>query len=93
MLYEVITPALRDRLDTSRKFLIPLGGSVEEYVFLRDRLRTIAARSAGDVPVVFGTMIEIPRAALTADEIAQEADFFSFGTNDLTQMGLSYNFV
>jgi pyruvate,orthophosphate dikinase len=45
----------------------------------------------GEVPYLVGTMIEIPRAALTADEVAEQAEFFSFGTNDLTQMAFGYS--
>ena len=47
--------------------------------------------SKADVPYMVGTMIEVPRAAVTADEIATEAEFFSFGTNDLTQMGCGFS--
>lgn len=75
--------------------MIPLVGTVTEYTTLRDRLVTVAQRvleSEGvDLPIVFGTMIEVPRACLTADAIAAEADFFSFGTNDLTQMTYGYS--
>jgi pyruvate,orthophosphate dikinase len=50
-----------------------------------------AKKYTGDLGILIGTMIEIPRAALTADEVAQYADFFSFGTNDLTQMTFGYS--
>ncbi|MDA1195710.1 MAG: pyruvate, phosphate dikinase [Planctomycetota bacterium] len=75
--------------------MIPLIGSVTEYTTLRDRLEAIAkdviAKKGIKVPVIFGTMIEIPRAALRAEEIGAEASFFSFGTNDLTQLTFGFS--
>ncbi|MCB9728083.1 MAG: pyruvate, phosphate dikinase [Deltaproteobacteria bacterium] len=69
--------------------MIPLVGHVRELAFLREVVdataRRVLAEGETDVPYQVGTMIELPRACLTADEIAAEADFFSFGTNDLTQ--------
>ncbi len=78
------------------KIMIPLVGHVNELRVTRGLLETEAdaiAAAASDVKVdyKFGTMIEIPRGALTADEIAKEASFFSFGTNDLTQMTFGYS--
>ncbi len=71
------------------KIMIPLVGHVNELREVRRQLeavaREIAAEAGGQVDYKFGTMIELPRAALTAGQIAEEADFFSFGTNDLTQ--------
>ncbi|HKX12528.1 MAG TPA: putative PEP-binding protein, partial [bacterium] len=75
--------------------MIPLVGAVQELEAVReDALRILAEvkeASGVDVHALIGTMIELPRAALTADQVAREADFFSFGTNDLTQttFGLS----
>lgn len=77
------------------EIMIPLVGTQKELSILRDKVEKMAqvvfAENKKNVAYVIGTMIELPRAALTADEIAQEADFFSFGTNDLTQttLGLS----
>jgi pyruvate,orthophosphate dikinase len=77
------------------KIMIPLVGHVNELSRVRTLLEAEADRIAADSGVTldykFGTMIEIPRGALTADEIAKEASFFSFGTNDLTQMAFGYS--
>ena len=78
------------------KIMIPLVGHVNELARTRALLEaeaTAVREAAGGVEVdyKFGTMIEVPRGALTADEIATEADFFSFGTNDLTQMTFGYS--
>jgi pyruvate,orthophosphate dikinase len=78
------------------KIMIPLVGHVNELAATRALLEAEAEavqQKAGgvDVDYKFGTMIEVPRGALTADEIAREADFFSFGTNDLTQMTFGYS--
>ena len=75
--------------------MIPLVGEVKELKFVKDVVTSTAdkiiAESGLDMKYEVGTMIEIPRAALTADEIAQEAEFFSFGTNDLTQMTFGFS--
>jgi len=77
------------------KIMIPLVGHVNELRvtrgFLEVEADAIAAAAGVDIDYKFGTMIEIPRGALTADEIATEASFFSFGTNDLTQMTFGYS--
>jgi pyruvate,orthophosphate dikinase len=77
------------------KIMIPLVGHVNELSRTRELLEAEAKnveKAAGlSVDYKFGTMIEVPRGALTADEIAKEADFFSFGTNDLTQMTFGYS--
>ena len=75
--------------------MIPLVGEVKELKFVKDVVVKTAdkliAESGLDMKYLVGTMIEIPRAALTADQIAKEADFFSFGTNDLTQMTFGFS--
>jgi len=78
------------------KIMIPLVGHVNELAATRALLEAEAtavreAHGGVEVDYKFGTMIEVPRGALTADEIAREADFFSFGTNDLTQMTFGYS--
>ena len=77
------------------EIMIPLVGTVEELAFLKKRAVAVAEeviKKAGvKVEYLIGTMIEIPRAALTADQIAEEAEFFSFGTNDLTQMTFGFS--
>lgn len=67
------------------EIMIPLVGTELELKWLRDRLTKVSK------DILFGTMIEVPRAALTADEIAKHADFFSFGTNDLTQTTFGFS--
>jgi pyruvate,orthophosphate dikinase len=75
--------------------MIPLVGHVNELKVVRDELEKVArqvVQQAGrDIPYKFGTMIEVPRAALTAGQIAEYAQFFSFGTNDLTQTTYGYS--
>jgi pyruvate, orthophosphate dikinase len=77
------------------EIMVPLIGTVEEYRNQRDVIQETAekvfAEMGDSVEFMIGTMIEIPRAALTADKIAKEAEFFSFGTNDLTQMTFGYS--
>ena len=77
------------------KIMIPLVGHVNELAATRALLeaeaKAVEAKAGVEVDYKFGTMIEVPRGALTADEIAREADFFSFGTNDLTQMTFGYS--
>ena len=77
------------------EIMIPLVGHVNELRFVRERLeataKKVVAEQGVEIPYEFGTMIEVPRGALTADEIAAEASFFSFGTNDLTQMTFGFS--
>lgn len=80
---------------TEPRIMIPLVGEVKELKFVKDIVTETADKLIKDAGVELryevGTMIEIPRAALTADEIAKEAEFFSFGTNDLTQMTFGFS--
>ncbi len=77
---------VREGLDPRPEIMVPLVATVRELEAVRPELERVLA-SVPDAPAIpLGTMIEVPRAALTAGEIAREASFFSFGTNDLTQM-------
>ncbi len=84
-----------ENIEIYPEIMIPLIGHVNELRYLKDKLEeTIKEeieKAGVEIKYKFGTMIEIPRAALTADEIAMYADFFSFGTNDLTQMTFGYS--
>ena len=77
------------------EIMIPLVGEVKELKFVKDVVTKTADKLIADAGIQMkykvGTMIEIPRAAITADEIAKEAEFFSFGTNDLTQMTFGFS--
>ena len=77
------------------EIMIPLVGEVKELKYVKsvvvETADAIIKEAGSDMKYLVGTMIEIPRAALTADEIAKEADFFSFGTNDLTQMTFGFS--
>ncbi len=77
------------------EIMIPLVGDIKEFKFVKkvvvDTADAIIAEAGADLQYEVGTMIEIPRAALTADEIAANADFFCFGTNDLTQMTYGFS--
>ncbi|MGI6700432.1 MAG: pyruvate, phosphate dikinase [Christensenellales bacterium] len=81
--------------DIVPEIMIPLVGSKKELKFVKDIVvetaNKIFEEQGESVPYQVGTMIEIPRACVTADEIAEEAEFFSFGTNDLTQMGFGFS--
>ncbi|MDW8799803.1 pyruvate, phosphate dikinase [Clostridium sp. A1-XYC3] len=81
--------------DIVPEIMIPLVGELKELKFVKDIIVRIAdeviAEEGIELKYMVGTMIEIPRAALTADQIAKEAEFFSFGTNDLTQMTFGFS--
>ena len=84
-------------VDARPEIMIPLVGTEAELKLLRAKTEeTIATikkekNFTGTLDILIGTMIEVPRAALTADQIANQADFFSFGTNDLTQMTFGFS--
>jgi pyruvate,orthophosphate dikinase len=94
-IFEAAVRAKRRGIDVRPEIMVPLVATVAEFENQRAILEEAAQRILGamgeEIPYTIGTMIELPRAALTADEIAAKADFFSFGTNDLTQttFGLS----
>ncbi len=77
------------------EIMVPLVGEAKELAFVKRTIDKVAKKlieeAGSDMTYKVGTMIEIPRAALTADDIAQEAEFFSFGTNDLTQMTFGFS--
>ena len=81
--------------DVKPEIMIPLVGEIKELKYVKDLIvkeaTSIIEESEIDLEYKIGTMIEIPRAAITADEIAKEAEFFSFGTNDLTQMTFGFS--
>jgi pyruvate,orthophosphate dikinase len=81
--------------DPRPEVMVPLVGAVQELETVRAEaegvLRQVAEETGTEVHTLIGTMIEVPRAALTAGQIAQAAEFFSFGTNDLTQMGWGFS--
>ena len=83
------------RLTLTPEIMIPLVGDVKELKFVKkvvvETADAIIAEAGSDLKYEVGTMIEIPRAALTADQIAANADFFCFGTNDLTQMTFGFS--
>ncbi len=85
----------KDGLNVTPEIMIPLVGDVKELKFVRDVVVATAEKVIAEKGVKLaykiGTMIEVPRAALTADEIAEYAEFFSFGTNDLTQMTFGFS--
>ena len=77
------------------EIMVPIVGQINEYVQVKDQIQEIieerVEQSGVELDYLIGTMIEIPRATLIADQIAEHADFFSFGTNDLTQMTFGYS--
>jgi pyruvate,orthophosphate dikinase len=94
-IFEAAVRASRRGIDVQPEIMVPLVATAREFEHQRAIIEDVARQVLGamgeDVPYLIGTMIELPRAALTADEIAATAQFFSFGTNDLTQttLGLS----
>lgn len=82
-------------IDVRPEIMIPLIGTEKEFTMMKDMIDTVAAEvfkeTGVTVDYMTGTMIEIPRAALIADRVADQAQFFSFGTNDLTQMTFGYS--
>ena len=94
-IFEAAARCIASRVDVQPEIMIPLVGAVREFTDLAARIRAVgeavAARTGVAVPYLLGTMIEVPRACLVAGSIAREAEFFSFGTNDLTQMTYGFS--
>ncbi|MDA0337739.1 MAG: pyruvate, phosphate dikinase, partial [bacterium] len=92
---EAALNARKRKINALPEIMIPLVGTVQELAVLKAMTNRIAAevmkKKGAKVSYMVGTMIEIPRAALLADKIAEEAEFFSFGTNDLTQLTFGYS--
>jgi pyruvate, orthophosphate dikinase len=88
-IFEAAAEAMNDGIDVHPEVMVPLVGDVQELVHQKQLISRVATEVMGEtarsIPYTVGTMIEVPRAALMANEIAKVADFFSFGTNDLTQ--------
>ena len=94
-IFQAACEVKKDGVDVHPEVMIPLVGTIRELEITADTVRRVAKevmKDAGiEVPLVVGTMIEIPRAALLAEQLASLAEFFSFGTNDLTQMTFGYS--
>ncbi|MCP3693012.1 MAG: pyruvate, phosphate dikinase [Planctomycetaceae bacterium] len=94
---EAVIHCKKKQVNAKAEIMIPLVGTANELRLLRERAEQVVAqvkekkKYTRALDILIGTMIEIPRAALTADEVAEHADFFSFGTNDLTQMTFGYS--
>jgi pyruvate, orthophosphate dikinase len=90
-----IEVAAEKKLNIKPEIMIPLVGEIKELKYVKDIVvktaEQVIAEKKVKIEYMVGTMIEVPRAALTADEIATEAEFFSFGTNDLTQMTFGFS--
>ena len=94
-IYGAACEVKKSGIDARPEVMIPLVGTVKELELTTEMVRRVAAEvlkeNGVEIPVIVGTMIEIPRAALIAEKLAPNAEFFSFGTNDLTQMTFGYS--
>ena len=94
---EAMISCRKKKVMAKPEIMIPLIGTKTELDMLRKQVEETIAQTkrdkkfSGRLDIPIGTMIEIPRAAVTADEVAEVADFFSFGTNDLTQLTFGYS--
>lgn len=86
---------VNDGVEIVPEIMIPLIGDADELAYVKKEvlaeLEDVFRERNDSIKYMIGTMIEVPRAAITADEIAKDAEFFSFGTNDLTQMGFGFS--
>ncbi len=94
-IFEAACTLVKEGHEVAPEIMVPLVGTAEELVDQRNIIVRVAdavmKEQAIQIPYLVGTMIEVPRAALVADQIAKEAQFFSFGTNDMTQMTFGYS--
>ncbi len=94
-IFEAAIALKKEGIEVLPEIMIPLIGHVNELKIARAQLESVAEeimkRESLEIEYMFGTMIEVPRACVTANEIAEHAEFFSFGTNDLTQMTFGFS--
>lgn len=94
-IFEAACELAKEEISVTPEIMVPLVSEVKEFNLQKSVIVAVAKRVMDEQKIklnyLIGTMIEIPRAALTADEIAKEAEFFSFGTNDLTQMAFGFS--
>ncbi|MEN3014478.1 MAG: pyruvate, phosphate dikinase [bacterium] len=94
-IFEAAVMAYKEGVKVNPQVMVPLVGLPREIEVVKQKLEEVAKQvlkeNGVDIPYKFGTMIEVPRACLVADEIAKHVEFFSFGTNDLTQMTFGYS--
>lgn len=94
-IFEAACRLKKEGIDVKPEVMVPLVGSVSEFKMQKEIIirtaESVMEETGIKVDYLVGTMIEVPRAAITADEIAEEAEFFSFGTNDLTQMTFGFS--
>ncbi len=90
-IFEAAVNVRAEGINPLPEIMIPLVGTEREFSDLKAMVDRVAVAAGGTIEYLVGTMIEIPRAALLADQIAEQAEFFSFGTNDLTQLTFGYS--